>query len=67
MTLTEALKQGDLVRRKSWPWWKCYNNIEHSPDQIWIILERPAYNGWRDVISWRDAIAEDWEVIEETP
>jgi hypothetical protein len=67
MTLVEALKKGDLVRRTTWPWWKCYNNIKHDPTQIWQILERPAQNRWATSILYEDAIAEDWETIKEIP
>jgi hypothetical protein len=67
MTLVEALKKGDLVRRKAWPWWQCLNNISHNPTRVWAILERPAYNGWQETLSWVDAVAEDWESIKKTP
>lgn len=67
MTLTEALKQGDLVRRRSWPWWKCLNNGQRIAKQVWEIEENPRDNGWASIINWEDAIAEDWENIKELP
>jgi hypothetical protein len=65
MTLTEALKEGPLVRRESWP--KYYNNLAHDKTKIWVVLERPALNRWETKIPYEDAIADDWVVIEDTP
>jgi hypothetical protein len=45
MTLTEALDKSIVVRRTSWPWWKCLNNVVKDPKRIWAIEERPRLNG----------------------
>lgn len=67
ITLTEALKRGDLVRRKSWPWWKCLNNEAHDTKRIWVVTDNPRKNGWCSDLSYEAAIANDWEVVTEIP
>lgn len=67
MTLTEALSQSIYVRRKAWPWHKCMNDIERDPKRVWAIRDYPRLNGWEDTLSWEDAIATDWEALENTP
>lgn len=67
MTLTEALKQSDYVRRKAWPWWKCLNNEAKEATRVWALLERPFLNGFLFRLAWEDAIADDWEALEQVP
>ena len=74
MTLTEALKQSRYVRRKAWIWsryWSYTKIKEWNPNwrpHVWIgDSNEPRGNSLSDEISFEDAIAEDWEALEDTP
>lgn len=75
MTLTEALKQSKLVRRKAWIWsryWRYEPDVkvyhpEGRPCVWWGDSNAPRTNHLDNRVSFEDAIADDWEALELTP
>lgn len=75
MTLTEALQKSPYVRRQAWIWSRYWGydpngkewNPGGHPHVWWGDSNNPRTNHLNDMIPFEDAIAEDWEAIEDAP
>jgi hypothetical protein len=68
MTLTEALQKSPYVRRRMWPWSYYFYYDGTLQGQVWVgDSNNPRSNHLSHDIHFDNAIATDWEALEDIP